>query len=584
MSGAQPPERPAEEPARTADDPLETTHSGPETEEAPLGGTAAGKAASAVIRSLAHTARSFILYDAANERIRNFLEDLRRRVDAFLHDFGALAIETRPFELVYNSEVVYSDHDREHSLAFRLYRDGVRRLTIQPGLEWEELVTLVGVLSVRYKGLRQQEDDIVTLLWRANLVHIEMAAVEGLVADEDEGDAGGAGGAASALQELAQAAPYSFDYPWPNLTARAQAEYRPIPAEMLARAQREDDDGLDRDCVLLVGEMLAGLGDRIDQVAIDDVFPTLREVRNFLVIEGHLDALVAVAQLIIDHGPDDQASRRLLLAACVDPDTLRKLLISLPPATSEPPEALVRLLNLVPGEHLAALLDLFVDKGKNAPGVVGPLIAALAPGHGDQLLERIRRAELAVAIPLFRLLAGADATAAAAAAAELLAAGELELQLEALRFAEHAPYGPRLGRALVGALGAESGDVRRRALTILVRQRERRAFDPLVDRLRRGGSDVEDSEAAAIGDALARLEPERARPLFSDWIRPPGLFGRMVAGQSILRWAAVAGLARLPGGKSEELLSWLASKGGDELVRHCQWALGELAKPGGRRE
>ena len=36
------------------------------------------------------------------------------------------------------AEVVYLERNRERSLAFRLFRDGVRRLTISPDVAWEE--------------------------------------------------------------------------------------------------------------------------------------------------------------------------------------------------------------------------------------------------------------------------------------------------------------------------------------------------------------------------------------------------------------------------------------------------------------
>src|SRR5205814_2069125 len=90
---------------------------------------------------------------------------------------------------------VHAEKDREKSLAYRLYRDGIRRLTIQPGATWEELLKLLEILSVRFIGVRQQEEDVVTLLTRAAFRFIDFGASSGPVADkEDEA-------------ELAEAAP-----------------------------------------------------------------------------------------------------------------------------------------------------------------------------------------------------------------------------------------------------------------------------------------------------------------------------------------------------------------------------------------
>ena len=155
-------------------------------EEAQIGGTPAGRAANAALRAISRTARSFLLYDPHNDAIRASLEDLRAKMAEALRVAGTLALEVRPFELVSEDEVVYLERDRERSLAFRMYRDGVRRLTVHPEIEWDEILRLLEVLSVRYAGVRQNEDDVVTLLWKAGLQHVELDAVEGFVPEEED--------------------------------------------------------------------------------------------------------------------------------------------------------------------------------------------------------------------------------------------------------------------------------------------------------------------------------------------------------------------------------------------------------------
>ena len=241
---------------------VETAAPGAESGEAALGQTAAGRDANAALRALAHTARSFILYDAANERIRGFLEDARAKIEHYLATHGEMNLEVRPWDIVLGGEVVYSDKDRERSLAFRLYRDGVRRLVIRPGLEWDEIIALIGILSVRYKGVRTQEDDLVTLLWRADFKHIEIGAVEGLVASEDDDSdmrvpEGALAGPRNAMQAMIFSAPYRFDYPWPRYTERAAIEYRQVPPSLLARITEEDaTEAVPRECLQVARELL----------------------------------------------------------------------------------------------------------------------------------------------------------------------------------------------------------------------------------------------------------------------------------------------------------------------------------------
>ncbi|HVN75598.1 MAG TPA: hypothetical protein VMT19_04720 [Thermoanaerobaculaceae bacterium] len=548
-------------------------------------------AAGEALRALAHVARSFVLYDASNERIRGFLEDVRAKVERFLATYGEMRLEIRPWDIVFAGDVVYSERDRERSLAFRLYRDGVRRLTLNPGLEWEELIVLIGILSIRYKGVRTQEDDVVTLLWRADFRHIEISAVEGVVASEDDtleasaAAGGAAAGPRDAVQALAYRAPYAFNYPWPGWAERASVERRPVPAELLARITDEDGArALPDECLQLVRELLAALTDPFDPLSPGDVAPVLFELRGFLVGDHCLEALVGMARMTATAPNLDDDIRKELLAACVDDEVMRRCMAAADPADERALAELEELARLAPGEHLSTFLDMFVSSPKHRDSpVVRRLLESQLAGRAGQLTERLAALEAPLAVELFRMLAKADAAGAVDAAVVLLARTEPEAQLEAVRFLDTAEYSGKVGRALVGALTADVSGVRQQALATLVRRRERRAFDPLLTRMRSRAADLPAPEAATAGEAMATLDPEKARPIFKEWVRPSGLLGRLTPGQATLRRAAAAGLALLPGGDSEELLEWLARHAGDDLGRQCEAALARLREKQGNR-
>ena len=104
---------------------------------------------SSVFTEMARVARSFLLYDPRNEAIRHFLQSLLDNLLDCLKE-GPIQLKVQPFELWYEGEVVYLNRDREKSLAFRFYRDGVRGLHFLPGFDWEELAKLLEILSIRY--------------------------------------------------------------------------------------------------------------------------------------------------------------------------------------------------------------------------------------------------------------------------------------------------------------------------------------------------------------------------------------------------------------------------------------------------
>jgi len=561
----------------------------PESPPAPLVGSARAVAAGEAVRALAHVARSFVLYDAANERIRTFLEDVRARFEAFHAAHGEMPLEIRPWDIVLGGEVVYTDKDRERSLAFRLYRDGVRRLTLHAEFDWPELVLLIGILSVRYKGVRTQEDDVVTLLWRAGFKHIDIGAVEGVVASEDDATDlpsstdKGAGGPRDAMQAMVFGAPYAFAYPWPNLTERVKVERVPLPPPLLTRITEEEGAvALAAEGVQLVRELLTGLVDPNDPLALADVAPALREIRGFLVGEQRFEALLEVIRSVAAAPGLAEDDRTELLGACVDEEVVRRFMLSVRPTETAAPPALVELLTVTPGDHLATLLDIFMGSARQRSSpVLSQLLESQLKGRVAPLLERLQGADETTARDLFRMLVRADPAGSVEAALTLVGRPEMEVQLEAVRVLDAADYSGRVGRALVGALASGFPEVRAQALATLVKRREARAFDALAERVRRCASDLSAAESRASGEGLARLDPTRARALFREWVRPSGLLGRLSPAQTALRWVAVAGLALLPGADAEELLGWLSRHAADDLARQSGAALARLKEPPG---
>jgi len=146
---------------------------GPEPEEEPRSSLAfrsdRHQRVAEALTLLARTARSFSLYDINNDAIRNFIDRLQLSFETILATDPEIALELSLFEIRWQGEVVYLDRDWERSLAFRLYRDGVRTVTFRRGFGWRDLALLLEILSIRYTGVNQNEEDLVTLLWKAGL-------------------------------------------------------------------------------------------------------------------------------------------------------------------------------------------------------------------------------------------------------------------------------------------------------------------------------------------------------------------------------------------------------------------------------
>ena len=143
------------------------------------------------------------------------------------------------------------------------------------------------------------------------------------------------------------------------------------------------------------------------------------------------------------------------------------------------------------------------------------------------------------------------------AGTELLSRPEPSLQLAGLQLLNGLPVGPALGQKLVPLLASADAQVRHEAAMLLGRIHDPETFQRLVHLVKeRGGRGFTSGEAEAVSLALGRMNPDQARTLFQDWLKPASLLERLTS-KAELRFSqavAVDGLALLPGDVAEVAL------------------------------
>ncbi len=160
------------------------------------------KAAGVWLHMFARTLKTCRLYDSGNPTVSKFREELATGLTALLATHGAVTYRFAAEDVTCEGHSFYAARSREDNLAFAFYRDGVRGLTLQPGADDRECNALVdAVLSVTGQNL--DGDDLVTLLWEANLRHVDVDYIPA------EGET--AGDAATAIDDGAGAL-----LPWPT--------------------------------------------------------------------------------------------------------------------------------------------------------------------------------------------------------------------------------------------------------------------------------------------------------------------------------------------------------------------------------
>ena len=134
---------------------------------------------------LSKAAKNYQLYLSNNRMFLSSLDNLKRALDAYLAENDVLTFIVREFELLHQATTVYTNTDRYQSLAFRMYRDGVRLISFHDGVTSDELMAFFEALT-RCMDSDNLEEDFVTLLWEKDLQSITYYEVNDFEADYEK--------------------------------------------------------------------------------------------------------------------------------------------------------------------------------------------------------------------------------------------------------------------------------------------------------------------------------------------------------------------------------------------------------------
>ncbi len=130
-----------------------------------------------LIRTLLKAIKAFRLYESNNPMLSRQLEELTIKFTTHLDHYQSLNLQVGEYKLFFDGKPVYENTDMKESLAFLLYKDGVKEIRFLRGLEHQEICDFLDVLR-RNEQASRLEDDIVTLLWERDLAHISYVATD----------------------------------------------------------------------------------------------------------------------------------------------------------------------------------------------------------------------------------------------------------------------------------------------------------------------------------------------------------------------------------------------------------------------
>jgi hypothetical protein len=126
-----------------------------------------------IVLSLTKAFKALQMYGMHHSSFRNFFVPLYEKTADVLRKYNQLSLQIDKFTILHDSRVVYKEEEMDLSIAFKLFKDGVRSIEFIAGLTSDELLLFLDVISQPAK-----EYDIALGLWECNFSHITFYVVE----------------------------------------------------------------------------------------------------------------------------------------------------------------------------------------------------------------------------------------------------------------------------------------------------------------------------------------------------------------------------------------------------------------------
>lgn len=487
-----------------------------------------------LLRLLVKAQKALRLYEANNAIAHRLEHDLYAKLFAHLEEEGAFELTVQEFRILFGEDEIYQSHDRNDSLAFTLFRDGVRRLSFHPGLEDQELHGFLDCLN-RAGVHAKDQDDLVTLFWEQDFKSIKYYAIEDLSDDSTgpslqvqlqsgtTGDGGGSGVTPDSvsLKDLEQ----------PNAHLPNDA----------CRLQEKEIEALRAELINQENEPRGAL---VIELAIELTLQERRREERERLVEG----TVAIADRFLKDGYLAEVARM-----CEHLEGLSEMLLSKSEAVVHLRERVFR--SLADSERLDPFLEQAESSRALKPSDLTTFLARLGPGALRSLVPALARMTTS---PYRRAVADAILAAKEEAAGELgrhiPSNGNLPdttFVRELVYIMSHLPEDQALPLA-EQLLAAPDENIRREATAVLGRFRGSRSGEICLRLLRDPDAEV---RSTALDMLVRSSASELARAIFEQSIADSTFEERSYLEQS-RTFSAVAKL----GGKNA--LQWFT-----ELVR-----------------
>ena len=130
-----------------------------------------------IIVFLAKAVKAIQMYHISHPSASNFYNPLYEKMVVYLKEHPIIEYHIDKFKINHRGKAVYKEEEKETSVAFKLFRNGIRNISFTNGLGFDELIRFLKIVSTSSK-----DEDIALELWEGDFEHINFYVIE----EEDE--------------------------------------------------------------------------------------------------------------------------------------------------------------------------------------------------------------------------------------------------------------------------------------------------------------------------------------------------------------------------------------------------------------
>lgn len=529
------------------------------------------------VQALGKAVRAHQLYLPNNPVYQRAIEQLRAAFHALWAETDQLTLGITESELKWEGRVVASEANKSESLAWLLYKDGLRELTFMRGFELDELDRLLGLMQ-RVKRAAPDEDDLLTLLWEQDFVNLRYQFVEFLpegIAAIETHDSYGAErqvdvqATEAAVEETPQAPGIVSMKEFDSTVYFLDEQEIEFVRNALQNEYQED----------LPRNVLSVLFDLFERQPAEDVRAEIIETLGHLMLhflaagDYHAVAfLVRESRVATERAADLAQKHRDAMQRVPEglgsPEVLGQLLQTIADASVPPgPDELDALFEVLGGTAMETVLRWTVHLPNGVLRTALERAATrLASTNVNELVRLIGHTDREVAIEAARRAGALRSPGAAVALGRLMTVNDTPLRLAAAQaLAEIASPGAL--QHLERAVEDPDRDIRIVAVRVLGTKGHRAALPKIEAQVKATDfKDADLTEKMAYYEAYGSLAGERAVSHLDGTLNGRGLFGRRDDAET--RACAAMALGRIGNGAALEALR-KAAQDKEMIVRNA---------------